>query len=103
MATMEAAAGEGTLYGADNTSSILEGPKPTEMGLLQNPKIAIGFCFLMVFILGKVFGGKKLPAGVKPLPRLPGTSQNILRCVRIWLTHACQVFHMPVGSGMCPR
>ena len=77
MSTMEASVGEGTLYGADNSShshsTFLQAPMPAEMGFLQNPKIALGFCFLMVFILGKVFGGKKLPAGVKPLPRLPGT------------------------------
>lgn len=78
MASMEASVGEGTLYGADNSSysdsGILEAPKPTELGFLQNPKVALGFCFLVVLILGKVFGGKKLPAGVKPLPRLPGTA-----------------------------
>lgn len=77
---MEVSAGEGALYGTDNASysdsSILEAPKPTELGFLQNPKIALGFCFVLVFILGKIFGGKKLPAGVKPLPRLPGTAPS---------------------------
>ena len=77
MASMEASMAEGSPYGAGNTSNtdspLLDAPKPMEMGFLQNPKIALGFCFLMVFILGKIFGGKKLPAGVKPLPRLPGT------------------------------
>lgn len=82
MASMEASAGESTLYGAENVSytdsSILEAPKPTELGFLQNPKVALGFCFVLVFILGKVFGGKKLPAGVKPLPRLPGTNPKVI-------------------------
>lgn len=47
----------------------------TGFALLQNPKVALGFCLVFVFVLERVLRGRrKLPAGVKPLPRLPGTS-----------------------------
>ncbi|RMX80617.1 hypothetical protein D0867_16369, partial [Hortaea werneckii] len=45
----------------------------TGFALLQNPKVALGFCLVFVFVLERVLRGRrKLPAGVKPLPRLPG-------------------------------
>nr|POF04147.1 cytochrome p450 monooxygenase psod [Quercus suber] len=63
---------------ADNSSTftdapMLDAPAVQRFSLLQDPKIALGFCFLLVIVLGRVFsGGRKLPPGVKPLPRLPG-------------------------------
>lgn len=72
---------------ADNSSAFanapsLDAPVTSRFSLLQDPKIALGFCFLLVVVLGRVFsGGRKLPPGVKPLPRLPGTFAIAYDCV----------------------
>ena len=78
MAQSVEAFGEATLFPADNTSFsdplTLEAAAPAGFFFLQNPAIALGFCFLLAIVLGRVLGGgaRKLPPGVKPLPRHPG-------------------------------
>jgi hypothetical protein len=58
-------------------ASILESVKPetpvsADLSIL-NSKAVWGFSLLVIILLARVFGQKKkLPAGAKPLPKLPG-------------------------------
>lgn len=78
--TVEVAAGaEAPFVPAADNASFADSAKhfttqtAAGLGLLQNPKIALGFCLVFVFVLERILRGRrKLPAGVKPLPRLPG-------------------------------
>lgn len=67
---------EQMLKHADNASyadiGSFEAPTSAKFSLLQNPAIALGFGLILLLVLSKVFGGKKLPPGVKPLPSHPG-------------------------------
>ena len=62
---------------ADNTSSAVQHANPAiadvEFTFLQ-PKVIIGFFVLLMILQARIFGvgKKKLPPGVRPLPRLPG-------------------------------
>ncbi|KAI6841238.1 cytochrome P450 [Hortaea werneckii] len=75
--SVEVAHGE-PFVAADTNASFAENinaatTAATGFALLQNPKVALGFCLVFVFVLERVLRGRrKLPAGVKPLPRLPG-------------------------------
>ena len=79
MAQAVQSVGEQLLHSSENGSYTdmpkLDDSTSSQFSLLQNPKIAIGFCFLLMVVLGRVFGGKRLPAGAKPLPILPGGSK----------------------------
>ena len=77
MAQSVEAFGEPTLFSSDNASYseplTIEAATPAGFSLLQNPTIALGFCFLIALVVGRLISGsKKLPHGVKALPRHPG-------------------------------
>lgn len=61
----------------DNATSAVQHAIPAiadvEFTFLQ-PKVIIGFFVLLMILQARIFGvgSKKLPPGVKPLPRLPG-------------------------------
>jgi len=66
-------------FSAENISGKVEHASidaPAPSGLTAfSPTVILGFAFIVLFVLARAFGvGKKqkLPAGVKPLPRLPG-------------------------------
>lgn len=64
----------------DEGSNVL-GTVPSGFSLLQS-KVLIGFSLLLMIVLARAFGPRKqkLPPGVRPLPRLPGTNvarQNV--------------------------
>ena len=83
MATLSASQ-EQVVYGADNASASGQdymSPVPSGFSLFQ-PRVALGFGLILLIVLARVFGGKrKLPAGVKPLPRLPGTYLTRIKCI----------------------
>ena len=85
MAQSIQAVGEQMLYPADNASfaesTKLDAPTATALSMLQHPMIAIGFALLLIVLAGRAFGGKKLPAGTKPLPILPGTRSLELKVI----------------------
>jgi hypothetical protein len=69
-------------FSAENISGKVEHASidaPAPSGLTAfSPTVILGFAFIVLFVLARAFGvGKKqkLPAGVKPLPRLPGMYQ----------------------------
>ncbi|KAK4545499.1 hypothetical protein LTR36_002849 [Oleoguttula mirabilis] len=67
----------GSVFPAGNASfsdsPTLDASMLTGSVLFQSPKLTVGISLLIFFLLAQVFrGGRKLPAGVKPLPRLPG-------------------------------
>lgn len=71
------------LYAANDTAAASISPKPEPVSVTPDfsflqPKY-IFFCLLLLPIFARFFGlGKqKLPAGVKPLPRLPGEFRSI--------------------------
>ena len=62
---------------ADNVSSpsplTLGGPSVSDSLLYHTPKVAVGLGLLFLLVLVKAIrGGRKYPAGVKPLPKLSG-------------------------------
>ncbi|WPH03647.1 cytochrome p450 monooxygenase psod [Acrodontium crateriforme] len=71
------AAGQESLYPASNASTYLNSPTLDASYLagfltLQSPTVTVGLCVVIALVLGRIFGRRKLPQGVKPLPRLPG-------------------------------
>jgi hypothetical protein len=72
------AAQEPSLYAyEESNASVLEPvnadmPVPADLSIL-NSKAVLGFTLLVVILVARLFGQKKkLPAGAKPLPKLPG-------------------------------
>ena len=85
------------------STSSMDGPSVTDSLLYHTPKVALGLGLLFVLVLVKALrGGRKYPAGVKPLPKLPGKQTRVVHVARILLTYS-QVFHGLVGSGMSLR
>ena len=53
------------------------GPSATESLLLHTPKVALGLGLLFLLVVVKALrGGRKYPAGVKPLPKHAGNDDS---------------------------
>jgi hypothetical protein len=71
------AANDGPLYSYDasNASAAFEAPATAATSFLQS-KVVWAFGIIVAFVLARILTQRqKLPAGVKRLPKIPGTRQ----------------------------
>ena len=69
--------GDAASNGSLKDSLLAQNSLPFDSSFLQS-KVIWGFSLLLVVVLAKVFGSKeKLPAGTRPLPKLPGMFKRL--------------------------
>lgn len=60
-----------------HAGSVLATPATSQFSLLQTPRLTVGLIALVLIVVIRILSAsrsKKLPPGVKRLPRLPGKS-----------------------------